>query len=222
MTVLNAGILSSQVKEFDVFDFPFLFDNAQEADAVTDGAFGKNLLTRLAEKNIIGLGYWDLGFRNLTNSKRPINKARGHRRAEDPRHPVADLHRPVQRARRQRDAARLPRAVPGARAEGGRRTGEPGHGDPLGEVRGSAEAPHVDAPHLQLAGADHQQEDLGRHECRREEDHHRLGRRSDQVPAPGIAFAGRQRARRPEEGRHAGHRNRRPPNWRASATRSSR
>lgn len=74
MTVLNAGILSSQVKAFEVFDFPFLFNNAQEADAVTDGAFGKSLLARLAEKNIVGLGYWDLGFRNLTNSKRPINK----------------------------------------------------------------------------------------------------------------------------------------------------
>ncbi len=74
MTVLNAGILSSQVKAFEAFDFPFLFNNAQEADAVTDGAFGKNLLARLAEKNIIGLGYWDLGFRNLTNSKRPVTK----------------------------------------------------------------------------------------------------------------------------------------------------
>jgi tripartite ATP-independent transporter DctP family solute receptor len=74
MTVLNAGILTAQVKEFAVFDFPFLFNNAQEADAVTDGAFGKNLLGKLTEKNLIGLGYWDLGFRNVTNSKRPITK----------------------------------------------------------------------------------------------------------------------------------------------------
>lgn len=74
MTVLNAGILTSHVKEFAVFDLPFLFANAQEVDAVTDGAVGKNLLAKLAEKNLIGLGYWDLGFRNLTNSKRPIQK----------------------------------------------------------------------------------------------------------------------------------------------------
>lgn len=72
MTVLNAGILTSHVKEFAVFDLPFLFANAQEVDAVTDGPVGKGLLARLAEKNLIGLGYWDLGFRNLTNSKRPI------------------------------------------------------------------------------------------------------------------------------------------------------
>jgi tripartite ATP-independent transporter DctP family solute receptor len=75
MTVLNAGILQSQVKEFAVYDFPFLFNNAQEADAVTDGAFGKGLFSKLEAKNLVGLNYWDLGFRNLTNSKRAITKA---------------------------------------------------------------------------------------------------------------------------------------------------
>ncbi|WP_066342420.1 TRAP transporter substrate-binding protein [Azohydromonas lata] len=75
MTVLNAGILQSQVKEFAVYDFPFLFNSAQEADAVTDGMFGKNLFAKLEPKGLVGLNYWDLGFRNLTNSKRPINKA---------------------------------------------------------------------------------------------------------------------------------------------------
>ena len=75
ITVLNAGILGSQVKEFAVYDLPFLFNSPQEADAVTDGAFGKKLLAKLDEKNLHGLGYWDLGFRNLTNSKRPVAKA---------------------------------------------------------------------------------------------------------------------------------------------------
>jgi TRAP-type transport system periplasmic protein len=75
MTVLNAGILSAQAKEFGVFDFPFLFGSPEEADAVTDGPFGQKLLARLADKNLVGLGYWELGFRNLTNSKRPIAKA---------------------------------------------------------------------------------------------------------------------------------------------------
>ncbi|MEJ8854817.1 TRAP transporter substrate-binding protein [Variovorax robiniae] len=75
ITVLNAGILSAQVKEFAVYDFPFLFNNGQEADAVTDGPFGQKLFAKLDEKGLKGLGYWDLGFRNLTNSKRPITKA---------------------------------------------------------------------------------------------------------------------------------------------------
>src|SRR5258706_2160138 len=37
MVVMNAGILAQQVKDFEVFDFPFMFANAQEADAVVDG-----------------------------------------------------------------------------------------------------------------------------------------------------------------------------------------
>ncbi|CAN7709648.1 TRAP transporter substrate-binding protein [Acidovorax sp. LjRoot118] len=75
MTVLNAGILSAQTKEFGIYDFPFLFASPQEADAVTDGPFGKKLLDKLQAKNLVGLGYWELGFRNLTNSKKPITKA---------------------------------------------------------------------------------------------------------------------------------------------------
>jgi tripartite ATP-independent transporter DctP family solute receptor len=75
LTVLNAGILTAQVKEFAAYDLPFLFNSAQEADAVTDGAFGRRLMAKLEERNLHGLGYWDLGFRNLTNSKRAIAKA---------------------------------------------------------------------------------------------------------------------------------------------------
>ncbi len=74
MTVLNSGILASQVKEFAIYDFPFLFANAKEADAVVDGPFGKGLHARLADKGIVGLAYWELGFRDLTNGRRPINK----------------------------------------------------------------------------------------------------------------------------------------------------
>ncbi|UCU99104.1 TRAP transporter substrate-binding protein [Acidovorax radicis] len=75
MTVLNAGILSAQAKEFGIYDFPFLFASPQEADAVTDGPFGKKLLDKLQSKNLVGLAYWELGFRNVTNSKQPITKA---------------------------------------------------------------------------------------------------------------------------------------------------
>ena len=74
MVVMNSGILAAQVKEFAVFDFPFMFANAKEADTVVDGPFGKMMLEKLDAKNIHGLAYWELGFRNITNSKRPLNK----------------------------------------------------------------------------------------------------------------------------------------------------
>jgi tripartite ATP-independent transporter DctP family solute receptor len=74
MTALNSGILASQVKDFEVYDFPFMFANAREADAVVDGPFGQKLHAKLLDKNIVGLAYWELGFRNISNSKRAINK----------------------------------------------------------------------------------------------------------------------------------------------------
>lgn len=74
IVVLNSGILASQVKDFEIYDFPFLFANPKEADAVVDGPLGQRLHAKLAEKGIIGLAYWELGFRQLTNSKRPITK----------------------------------------------------------------------------------------------------------------------------------------------------
>ena len=74
ITVLNSGILASQVKDFEVYDFPFMFASAAEADAVVDGPFGQKLHAKLADKGIVGLAYWELGFRNITNSKRAIHK----------------------------------------------------------------------------------------------------------------------------------------------------
>jgi TRAP-type transport system periplasmic protein len=69
---LNSGILASQVKDFEVFDFPFMFANAKEADAVVDGPFGQKLHARLMDKGIVGLAFVELGFRNITNSRRAV------------------------------------------------------------------------------------------------------------------------------------------------------
>ena len=74
MMSLNSGILASQAKEFAIYDFPFMFANTKEADAIVDGPFGKKLHAKLEEKGIVGLAYYELGFRNITNSKRPLNK----------------------------------------------------------------------------------------------------------------------------------------------------
>ena len=74
MASMNSGIFASQVKDFAVFDFPFMFASGKEADVVVDGAFGKKMHAKLEEKGIVGLGYYELGFRHMTNGKRAINK----------------------------------------------------------------------------------------------------------------------------------------------------
>ncbi len=74
MAVMNTGILASVAKELAIFDFPFLFANEKESDALVDGPVGKKLHAKLEEKGIVGLSYWELGYRQMTNSKRALNK----------------------------------------------------------------------------------------------------------------------------------------------------
>jgi len=74
MASMNSGIFASLVKDFAIYDFPFLFGNAKEADYVVDGPFGQAMHKKLEDKGLVGLGYYELGFRHLTNSKRPIHK----------------------------------------------------------------------------------------------------------------------------------------------------
>lgn len=74
ITVLNSGILAAQAADYAMLDFPFLFNSVEEAHAVIDGPVGEKLAAQLDSKGLIGLGYWDLGFRHMTNSKRPVTK----------------------------------------------------------------------------------------------------------------------------------------------------
>jgi tripartite ATP-independent transporter DctP family solute receptor len=66
--------LAGIVKEFGLVDFPFSVANFAQADALLDGPLGQSLIAKLPEKGLVALGYWDLGFRNATNSKRAITK----------------------------------------------------------------------------------------------------------------------------------------------------
>lgn len=74
LTVLNAGLLVGLDKQFALLDLPFLFNTPEEADAIVDGPIGQKLVKGLEEKGLMGLGYWELGFRQTTNSRRPITK----------------------------------------------------------------------------------------------------------------------------------------------------
>ncbi len=74
LAVMNSGILATEAKELAIFDFPFLFANEKESDAIVDGPIGKKMHALLEPKGIVGLSYWELGYRQISNSKRPLNK----------------------------------------------------------------------------------------------------------------------------------------------------
>ena len=75
MALVSTAATASVVKEFGVYDLPFLFNDWKEADLVLDGPTGRKLLDKLPEKNLIGLCYFENGFRHLTNSRRAVAKA---------------------------------------------------------------------------------------------------------------------------------------------------
>lgn len=54
------------VKEFELFDLPFIFDGYDDLHAVTMGPVGKKLLNKLEVKGILGLAYWDNGFKVMS------------------------------------------------------------------------------------------------------------------------------------------------------------
>ena len=57
------------VREFEVFDLPYMFDNYDELHKVTSGPVGQKLFKKLESKGIIGLAYWDNGFKVMSANK---------------------------------------------------------------------------------------------------------------------------------------------------------
>jgi C4-dicarboxylate-binding protein DctP len=57
------------VREFEVFDLPYIFDSFTELHKVTDGPVGKQLFDKLQTKGIIGLAFWDNGFKEMSANK---------------------------------------------------------------------------------------------------------------------------------------------------------
>ena len=59
-------------KPLAILDTPFLFSSREEAHAILDGKIGQNLLAGVSSGGLVGLSFWELGFRNLTNNVRPV------------------------------------------------------------------------------------------------------------------------------------------------------
>jgi TRAP-type transport system periplasmic protein len=72
MAVISGGVVSATVPELSVFDIPFLFRDQAHAKAVMQGPIGGQIGAKFADKGLVLLALGKQGFRNLTNSKRPV------------------------------------------------------------------------------------------------------------------------------------------------------
>ena len=72
LTVISGGVVSSVVPELGVFDIPFLFRDIAHAKAVAQGPVGAAIAAKFADKGLTLLALGKQGFRNITNSRRPI------------------------------------------------------------------------------------------------------------------------------------------------------
>jgi C4-dicarboxylate-binding protein DctP len=57
------------IKDFEVFDLPYLLPNKAALRKVTDGPLGKAMLKKLESKGMVGLAYWDNGFKEMSANK---------------------------------------------------------------------------------------------------------------------------------------------------------
>lgn len=72
MALVSTAPLSSFTDDFLVFDLPFMFKDTASARKVVDSEIGQKLLDSLESQKILGLAYWENGFRSVTNNKKPI------------------------------------------------------------------------------------------------------------------------------------------------------
>ncbi len=74
MTVTSTGPVGAFVPEVRLFNLPFLFKDRPEAFKVLDGPIGTEIADKFIPKGIRSLGWFENGFRNITNSRNPVNK----------------------------------------------------------------------------------------------------------------------------------------------------
>ena len=73
IAVVNQSVLGNFVPEISAVDLPYVIESPAHADRIFLGEIGKNFLAMLDNVGIKGLGIWESGFRNLTNSRRDVN-----------------------------------------------------------------------------------------------------------------------------------------------------
>ncbi|MDW7674488.1 MAG: TRAP transporter substrate-binding protein [Bacillota bacterium] len=73
LAVVSTAPLAGFSDAFLVTDLPFIFKSKEHAYKVLDGEIGQGILQKLDGTGIKGIAFWENGFRNITNSKKPIN-----------------------------------------------------------------------------------------------------------------------------------------------------
>ncbi|CAN5595672.1 TRAP transporter substrate-binding protein [soil metagenome] len=74
MVVTSSSPLAGLMPALGVFDLPFLFADEAEADAILDGELGDRITEEIEQYGVVNLAFWENGFRNLTNSARPVER----------------------------------------------------------------------------------------------------------------------------------------------------
>lgn len=72
ISILTGPVVSTAVPEFGVFDLPFVFRDWAHVKAVSEGPLAEQIAPKFAAKGLALLAIGEQGFRNITNSKRPI------------------------------------------------------------------------------------------------------------------------------------------------------
>jgi len=72
MCVVSTGPLPNFSPDFMIFDLPYFFKDRDQAFKVMDGEVGTKILKSLEPKGIKALGFWENGFRHITNNKKEI------------------------------------------------------------------------------------------------------------------------------------------------------
>ena len=101
---ISVGPMGPLVPEFNVFNLPFVFRDVAHMEKVIDGPIGAELLDKLTNHptaGLIGLCYMNAGVRNVYNSKKRDQQARGPEGPEDPYDGQSAVRRHDERARRQ-------------------------------------------------------------------------------------------------------------------------
>ncbi|AEA33130.1 TRAP transporter substrate-binding protein [Hippea maritima] len=76
MGVITAGPIDKFVPAIKAIEFPFIFNSYKQADEILDGKIGRAILNEFPKANLIGYHFLENGFRNLTNSVRPVHSAK--------------------------------------------------------------------------------------------------------------------------------------------------